>query len=114
MIDQPSVPDCNAAPAASDPGAWLHAVSSGLAKSGLNARVAPTQAGLELSAALQRPGRRETELIIDQDGYAELRWWSGPGSTPAQVITAVIRAITAVTAVPPASGSIGTAATDYL
>jgi hypothetical protein len=105
MIDQPSAPDANSASAASDPGAWLRAVSSGLVESGLNARVHPTKAGWQLSAVLQRPGRREIELILDEDGYAELRWWNDHGSVPAQVTTAIIRAVTAITAGPPASRS---------
>jgi hypothetical protein len=103
MSDESTVPDSDSAPAETHPASWLRDVSSGLASAGLNAAVRPTKIGLQLSAVLQRPGRRETELILDQQGYAELRWWNDPGTTPAQVTTVFIRAVTAVTATPPRS-----------
>lgn len=102
MIEQPSAADRNGPPAA-NPDAWLGAVSARLAKSGLNARVNPAGTGLKLSAVLQRPERRATELTLSEDGYAELRWWNDFSSTPAQVTTVIIRAVTAVTAIPPAA-----------
>jgi hypothetical protein len=94
-------PDRDAAPAGTDPAAWLSAVSSGLARAGLNAGIHPREAGLQLSAVLLRPGRRDTELFLDQHGNAELKWWSDPGTAPAQVTTAFIRAVTAITTMPP-------------
>lgn len=46
------------------------------------------------ASPVRRPGRREIEVVVDEDGYAELRWWAAPGATPADVaavITAPLR-----------------------
>ncbi len=85
-----------------DAEAWLAAVSAGLAAAGLAAELRRTGAGLEVAATVRRPGRRETDVIVDEDGYAELRWWTAPGTTPDEAVTAITRATAAVTT--PASG----------
>lgn len=59
-----------------------------------------TSAGLDLIATSHHPGRREVEVIVDEDGYAELRWWAAPGATPADVAAVITRVIASVTAAP--------------
>jgi len=61
--------------------------------------VQETSAGLELTATSYRPGCREIEVVVDEDGYAELRWWAAPGARPADVSAVITRAIASVTAV---------------
>jgi hypothetical protein len=43
---------------------------------------------------LDRPGGKAIEVIVDGDGYAEIRYWNPPGASPAQV-TATIAAVLA-------------------
>jgi hypothetical protein len=80
--------------------AGTQAVAAQLSAAGLVSAVQGTSAGLELTATSHRPGRREIEVVVDEDGYAELRWWAAPGATPADVAAVITRAIASVTAVP--------------
>ena len=50
--------------------------------------------------ACTSPAEDPVEVIVDEDGYAQISYWNAPGATPAQmveVITAVLAAITAAT-----------------
>jgi hypothetical protein len=47
-------------------------------------------------------GKREAEIIIDEDGYAELRYWNPPGTTPAEATATALRALSAVIGTMPA------------
>ena len=44
------------------------------------------------------PGLRIGFLLIDDDGYVELRFWTDPGATPSEITSAVTRAITVIAA----------------
>jgi hypothetical protein len=44
-----------------------------LAAHGLTTHLADFRAGLDLTAVKSPSGKREAELIMDEDGYAELR-----------------------------------------
>ena len=57
-----------------------------------------------MTATLSPSGKREAELIIDEDGYAELRYWNPPGTPPDQVTATALRALQAVTSPPPGHG----------
>ena len=85
-----------------DPGAWIRGIAAGLSAAGLAADLHETMAGLDVTAVVHQPGRRETEVIVDEDGYIELRWRTGPDATPAEVTGAITRALTAITTAPPA------------
>ena len=63
-----------AAPVQYDP-QGLRAMAADLTAHGLTTHLTDSRAGLDLTATLSPSGRREAELIIDEDGYAELRYW---------------------------------------
>jgi hypothetical protein len=46
---------------------------------------------LDLTATVQPPGQREAEIVIDEDGYTELRYWNQPGAGPAQISAPELR-----------------------
>jgi len=92
--------------------ARMHAIAAELAAAGLDALVHSTGGVLDITASLGRPGGRPAEVIVDEDGYVEIRYRNVPGATPAQVvavITAALAAITAATSGEPAraAGSTG-------
>jgi len=84
----------------------MRAMAAELTACGLTTHLTDSRAGLDLTATLSPSGKREAELIIDEDGYgyAELRYWNPPGTPPAQVTATAIRALQAVTSTPPAPG----------
>ena len=86
-----------------DPGtaARMHATAAALAAAGLDATVHSTRGVLDITASLHQSGGRSVEVVVDEDGYAQISYWNAPGATPAQmaeVITAALGAITAATA----------------
>jgi hypothetical protein len=85
--------------------ARMHATAAALATAGLDAKVHTTRGVLDITASLHQPGGRPVEVIVDEDGYAQISYWNAPGATPAQVaegITAALAAITTATAGEPA------------
>jgi hypothetical protein len=85
-----------------DPGtaARMHATVATLAAAGLDAKVHSTRGVLDITANLHQPGGRSTEVIVDEDVYAQISYWNAPGATPtqvAEVITAALAAITTAT-----------------
>jgi len=92
-----------AAPAQYDP-QRLRAMAADLAAHGLTTHLTDSRAGLDLTATLSPSGKREAELIIDEDGYAELRYWIPAGTPPAEVTAAALRALNAVTGAAPTRG----------
>ena len=92
-----------AAPAQYDP-QRLRAMAADLAAHGLTTHLTDSRAGLDLTATLSPSGKREAELMIDEDGYAELRYWIPAGTPPAEVTAAALRALNAVTGAAPTRG----------
>jgi anti-sigma regulatory factor (Ser/Thr protein kinase) len=82
----------------------LRTMAADLAAHGLTTHLTDSRAGLDLTATLSPSGRREAELIIDEDGYAELRYWIPVGTPPAEVTAAALRALNAVTSTAPNPG----------
>jgi anti-sigma regulatory factor (Ser/Thr protein kinase) len=82
----------------------MHAIRAGLAACGLTTHLTDARAGLDLTATLRPTGKNDAEFWIDEDGYAELRYWNPPGTPPAQVTATAIRALQAVTSPPPGTG----------
>jgi hypothetical protein len=74
----------------------LRVIGGGLAACGLTTHMTDTRAGLDLTATLRPPGRREVEVWFDEDGYAEVRYWNPPGTSPAQVADTALRALRAL------------------
>jgi len=85
--------------ATENPEAWLRAIAGGLSTAGLPARLDDPQATRAVTVTVRLPGSREADLILDEDGYADLRWWPGPDTTPAEV-TGVITRLVAIIAAP--------------
>lgn len=79
----------------------MRAITGRLTAAGLETRleaeccvryiVATTPAGSEHGRA------GSIEVVVDDDGYVELRWWIQPPATPAEVTDAILRAVTALT-----------------
>ncbi len=89
----PRVPDPETA-------ARMHATAAALAGAGLDARVHSTRGVLDITASLGRPGSTSAEVIVDEDGYTEIRYWNIPDATPAQITTVITAALAAITAAP--------------
>lgn len=79
---------------------WMRGIADALRAAGLAVRLHSTAAGWDLTAAARRPGGRETEVVVDEDGYVEIRYWNRPGATPAHVADVVTRALGVVHSVP--------------
>jgi hypothetical protein len=82
-------------PRVPDPGtaARIRATAAALATTGLDAKVHSTRGVLDITASLHQPGGRPVEVIVDEDGYAQISYWNALGATPAQmaeVITGVL------------------------
>ncbi|HEY1621719.1 MAG TPA: hypothetical protein VGG25_29130 [Streptosporangiaceae bacterium] len=78
-----------------NPGPWLECLAACLAAAGFPGRVTETAGGASLAVTVSWPGRRETEVIVDADGYCELRWWLPPGIPSGQATDAITSVITA-------------------
>lgn len=85
----------------------LWAIADELSAAGLTTHLRCTRGVLDLSATMYRSGHRETDVIVDEDGYTELHYWADPAATPAQVAYAITTALTAVTADLPGSAHSG-------
>ena len=68
-----------------------------LTAAGLIAALNVTRETPDIAARLPQPGGRDVTVVIDDDGYIELRFWASPGSTPSQITTTLTRAISVVT-----------------
>jgi hypothetical protein len=69
--------------------ARLHEIAARLTETGWMTRLYRTRAGTDLTAALYPPGHRDIQVIADEDGYTELRYWAGLVSTPAAAVAAI-------------------------
>jgi hypothetical protein len=79
-----------------DTAARMHAIAAELQTAGFTARVHETRGVLDLTGSLHRPGGREIEVLVDQDGYAEIRYWNLPAATPAEIAATIVGALSAV------------------
>ena len=78
----------------------MRAVAAELTAAGLDARVYDTHGVLDIAAILYRPGSKDTDVTVDEDGYVELRYWSPPGATPAQITATISRLLAVITELP--------------
>jgi hypothetical protein len=81
-----------------DTAARMHAVAAALTAAGLTAQVHITRGVLDVTATGERADGKAAEVIVDDDGYTELRYWNHPWATPAQVAAVIVRALAAITA----------------
>jgi hypothetical protein len=79
-------------------GRRMQAIAAGLQAAGLSAHLHDTKGVLDLTATVHRPGGKETDVIVDEDGYVEIRYWNHPGAPPGQVTAVIIRALAAIAA----------------
>jgi hypothetical protein len=69
-----------------------------LTAAGLTACLTVTRDIPDVTAWLPQPGGRDIKIIIDDDGYVELRFWVSPDATPERVTTVVTGTIAGLTA----------------
>jgi hypothetical protein len=68
-----------------------------LTAAGLTAALNVTRETPDITARLPQPGGRDITVVIDDDGYIELRFWASPGTTPSQITTTLTRAVSVIT-----------------
>jgi hypothetical protein len=81
-----------------DTAARMHAVAAALTAAGLTAQLHITRGVLDVTATWERADGKAAEVIIDDDGYTEVRYWNHPWATPEQVAAVIVRALAAITA----------------
>jgi len=85
------------------PAERIRAIAAGLAVAGVTVGTNGNHlTGLDVTAAARPAGRARTEIMLDEDGYAEIRWYTNPAAPPADVTAALTRVLAAVTAAPSA------------
>lgn len=72
-----------------------------LVASGLQARVHQIRREFYITATLHASGRKDIEVVIDEDGYTELRYWADRAASAEQTTDVIDRALAAITATPP-------------
>jgi hypothetical protein len=55
-----------------------------------------TRGVLDVTATWDRPDGKPTEVIVDDDGYVEVRYWNHPWASSEQVATVIVRALAAI------------------
>lgn len=75
----------------------MRAIESVFTSNGLTTHLTDARAGLDLSAVLSPSGERDAEILVDETGYVEVRYWSPEGSTAEQVAAVALRALHAMT-----------------
>ena len=91
----------------------LHQIAAGLTQLGLTTRIHRTRAGTDLTATLHSLSHRDIQVIVDEDGYTELRYWASLNGTSAAAVTTVANVLESLTAsqslanrVEPTNGSV--------
>jgi len=84
--------------AASQNARRMSAIATGLAGAGLAAAVHDTRGVLDVTATWDQPGAKATEVLVDEDGYVEIRYWNHPDATPEQVTAVITGALAAIAA----------------
>jgi hypothetical protein len=86
-----------AAGPAGDSAQRTRAIAAELSAAGLATHVHQTGDVLDVTAVLHTPGRKDIEVIVDEDLCTEIRYWNQPDATPAQVASVIVRALTTIT-----------------
>jgi hypothetical protein len=70
----------------------MRVVAAELSAAGLDTRLHEGRDSIDVTGtAKAEPGGQEIEVIVDEDNYVELHYWSSPGATPAQVADVIAR-----------------------
>jgi hypothetical protein len=75
----------------------MQVIAAELADAGWHAQVNQTAGCLDITASVSVDGGKPVEVIVDEDLYAEIRWWYDPGAAPAMVADVITRALIAIT-----------------
>jgi hypothetical protein len=87
--------------ATTGPADWIRAISAGLTATGLSAGTNGNHVtGLDVTAIARPAGRTRAEIMLDEDGYTELRWFTDLTAPPADVTDALTRILAAIAATP--------------
>jgi hypothetical protein len=78
--------------------ARLHEIAASLTEMGWTTHLHRTRAGTDLTAILRSPGQRDVQVIADEDGYTELRYWASLSSPPVTAAAAIADILDAVMA----------------
>lgn len=79
----------------------MDALAEQLAAKGLQTTVHVTHRVFDITATLRQPERKDIDVVIDEDGYTELRYWADPAASPEQSVAVIIRALAAITGTEP-------------
>lgn len=77
--------------------ARMRALTAELSAAGLDAQLHRTGGVLDITATLHRRNCKDIHVIVDEDGYIEIRYWSAPGAAPAEVAAVISRVLTVIT-----------------
>ena len=58
----------------------MQSVAAALTAAGLTAQVHLTRGVLDVTATWERADGKAAEVIVDDDGYVEVRYWNRPGA----------------------------------
>lgn len=95
-----TVTDCSAGLSAiSKTTRWLAAIAAGLAAGGVCVQLNRTRAGLALTAIHNESVQADVTVTLQADGHAQFGFWISHSVTPAEITTALMRAMTALGAV---------------
>ena len=93
--------DASAPATQNSPAARIRAIAAGLTAAGIAAGTYGNNiTGLDVTATRGPPGRATTEIMLDEDGYAEIRWFTNPTAPAEDVTAALARILAAITAAP--------------
>jgi len=76
----------------------LQQIAAGLTAIGLITRLHRTRAGTDLTATLHPPGHRDIQVIADEDGYTELRYWASLRTPPTAAVATIAGVLDALIA----------------
>src|SRR5215471_2159525 len=76
----------------------LRTIEVGLAAIGLSTRLRESAGRADLTATLHQPGQREIEVVIDANGYTELRYWANLNVTPTRTVATITSALAVIAA----------------
>jgi hypothetical protein len=78
----------------------MRAITAELTAAGLDARVHDTLGVLDVTATAHQSAGKDIDIIVDEDHYVEIRYWSPADATPSQVVAVISRALAAITTPP--------------
>lgn len=73
----------------------MRAVAAGLAAHGMTTYLHDSRERLDLTARLCPPGERETEILLDEDGYTEIRYWVHADAGSDEITAQALRVLAA-------------------